>query len=37
MSTIPSTTSRRSVQRSSRPKKSPYREFSPLKLVFPRL
>ena len=37
MSTIPSTTSRRSVHRSSRPKKSPYSEFSPVKLVFPRL
>ena len=37
MSTIPSTTSGRSVNRSSRPKKSPYWLSSPVNVVLPRL
>ena len=37
MSVIPSTTSGRSVKRSSRPKKSPYWLSSPVKVVLPRL
>ena len=37
MSTIPSTTSGRSVKRSSSPKKSPYSEFSPTNVESPRL
>src|ERR671935_2512827 len=37
MSMKPSTTRWFSVKRSSRPKKSPYWEFSPLKVVSPRL
>ncbi len=37
MSTMPSTTSGCSVNRSSSPKKSPYTEFSPEKLELPRL
>src|SRR4029450_4426676 len=37
MSIIPSTTRGFSVKRSSRPKKSPYWEFSPVKVVSPRL
>jgi hypothetical protein len=37
LATIPWTTRGCSVNRSSRPKKSPYREFSPTKVVLPRL
>src|SRR4029450_3514604 len=37
MSIIPSTPRGFSVKRSSRPKKSPYWEFSPVKVVSPRL
>src|SRR5205809_7075947 len=37
MSIIPSTTRGFSVKRSSRPKKSPYCEFSPVNVVSPRM
>jgi hypothetical protein len=37
MSIMPSTTTGFSVKRSSRPKKSPYCEFSPTNVVLPRL